>query len=148
VTFRSPCRNRIKRMPTAIARCRCTIVNSRPHCQLHFRIVYGTAAKTLLQTRGLAIAQAVSRRILTAEPRVRSQVNTCGICGGQSGTGTGFSPSPSVFPCRYHSTATPYSLIYHPGHGFSNCGTRTITRTPTIVYWYAALIKKSKYKKF
>jgi hypothetical protein len=38
------------------------------------------------------MAQAVSRRPLTAEARVRSRVSPCGIYGGQSGTGTGFFP--------------------------------------------------------
>jgi hypothetical protein len=52
---------------------------------------------------GRAMVQVVSRRPLTAEARVRSRVNPCGICGGQSGSGTGFSPSSSVFPCQYHS---------------------------------------------
>ena len=47
--------------------------------------------------RGRAMAQAVSRRPFTTEARVRSLVSPCGICGGQSGTGTGFSPSMSVF---------------------------------------------------
>jgi hypothetical protein len=41
---------------------------------------------------GRAMSQAVSRRPLTAEARVRPLVSPCGICGGQSGTGTRFSP--------------------------------------------------------
>jgi hypothetical protein len=41
---------------------------------------------------GRTMAQAVSRRPLTAEARVRARVNPSGICCGQSGTGTGFSP--------------------------------------------------------
>jgi hypothetical protein len=39
---------------------------------------------------GRAIAQAVSRRLATAAARVRARVRSCGICGGQSGTGAGF----------------------------------------------------------
>jgi hypothetical protein len=57
-----------------------------------------------------AMAQAVSHRPLTAEARVRSRFSLCGIYGGQSGTGTGFSPSSSVFPCQYHPTVA--LLIY------------------------------------
>jgi hypothetical protein len=53
------------------------------------------------------MAQAVSRRPLTAEARVRSRASLCGICDGQSDTGTGFSPSTSVFPCQFHSTGAP-----------------------------------------
>jgi hypothetical protein len=49
---------------------------------------------------GRAMAQVISRRPVTAKARVRTRVNPCGICGGQSGTGTGFSPSSSVFPCQ------------------------------------------------
>jgi hypothetical protein len=50
---------------------------------------------------GRVMAQVVSRWPLTAETRVRAQVNPCVIYGGQSGTGAGFSPSSSVFPCQY-----------------------------------------------
>jgi hypothetical protein len=47
------------------------------------------------------MAQAVSRRPLTAEARVRSRVSQCGVCGGQSGTGTGFSPSCRFSPVNF-----------------------------------------------
>jgi hypothetical protein len=53
------------------------------------------------------MAQAGSRRPLTAEARAGSRVSPCGICGGQSGTGTCFSPSISVFPCQFHSIGAP-----------------------------------------
>jgi hypothetical protein len=39
---------------------------------------------------GRAIAQAVSRWLPTAVARVRAQVWSSGICGGQSGAGAGF----------------------------------------------------------
>jgi hypothetical protein len=65
----------------------------------------------LVKKSGRARAQAVSRWPLTAEARVRARANPCGICGGQSGTGTDFAPSSSVFPCHYHSTSVPCSYI-------------------------------------
>jgi hypothetical protein len=51
------------------------------------------------------MAQAISRRPPTAEARVRSRFGPCVICGGQCGTGTGFSMSTLVFPCKFLSTS-------------------------------------------
>jgi hypothetical protein len=61
---------------------------------------------------GRAMAQAVSRRPLTAEVRVHARVNPCEICGGQSGTGTGFLSEFFGFPLSvsFHRRC-PYS--YH-----------------------------------
>jgi hypothetical protein len=47
---------------------------------------------------GRAMAQAVSRMPPTAEARVRDRFSSCGICDGQSGTGTGFLLEFRVFP--------------------------------------------------
>jgi hypothetical protein len=64
---------------------------------------------------GRAMAQAVSRWPLIAGSRVRAGVNACEICGGQSGTGTGSSPSCSVFLCQYHSTVVLHTHISSEG---------------------------------
>jgi len=59
------------------------------------------------------MAQVVTCQPVTAEAHVQSQASICRICGGKSGTGTGFSPSTSDFAYHYHSTNALYSFIYH-----------------------------------
>jgi hypothetical protein len=71
---------------------------------------------------GRAMAQVVSRRPLTAEARARARVNPCGIFGGQSGPGTGFSPSSSVFPCQYIIPLSPSKLISSGECPYANIG--------------------------
>jgi hypothetical protein len=77
------------------------------------------------------MAQAVSRRHLTAEARIRAPISPYGICGGQSGTGTGFTLSMS-----FHRRS-PYSYINWgwtigplvaavQRHGFTPTWTRTM----------------------
>jgi hypothetical protein len=61
--------------------------------------------------KGRTMAQAVSCQPLTAESWVCTWVYPCGICGVQSGTGTGFSLSSSVFPCQYHSSVILHTHI-------------------------------------
>jgi hypothetical protein len=58
------------------------------------------------------MAVAVSRWPVTAEVRVQSQANPCHICGGQSATSTGFSPSTAIFPCQYHSANASSSSLF------------------------------------
>jgi hypothetical protein len=62
---------------------------------------------------GRAIAQAVSRWLPTAAARIRSQVKSCGICGGQSGIGAGF-------PCQ----SSFHQLLHNHHHRSSGAGTK------------------------
>jgi hypothetical protein len=60
---------------------------SRHHQRLTMEVSYGAEQNGGL---GRDIAQAVSRLLPTAAARVRAQVRSCVICGGQSGTRAGF----------------------------------------------------------
>jgi hypothetical protein len=53
------------------------------------------------------MAQAVSRRLVTAQARFRSWLGPRGVCGRQSGKEAGFSSSTLVFLCQFHSTGAP-----------------------------------------
>lgn len=74
--------------------------------------------KTPNRTRRCAMIQALGRRPLTAETRVRSQGSSYGICGGHNSSGTGFSPDTSLLNCQFRSSA-PYfifiSTLFLPG---------------------------------
>jgi hypothetical protein len=59
---------------------------------------------------GHSRAQAVRHRHLTAKARVRPQTSPWGICGGESGSGTGYSPCTSAFPTvSFHQCA----ILFH-----------------------------------
>jgi hypothetical protein len=60
---------------------------------------------------GPAVAQVVSRRLLTAEGRVGVQGTECGTCGGQSDTRLAFFFPIPVLPCQYHLNAAIYILL-------------------------------------
>jgi hypothetical protein len=80
--------------------------------------------KLLVLIEGRATAQAVSRRLPTAAVRVQFQVRSCGICGGQSGTGAGFLrvlrfPLPILIP-----PTAPHSPIVRGWYNMPNSGRR------------------------
>jgi hypothetical protein len=56
---------------------------------VNFLVILSLSNDVTLEIGG-AIAQAVSRRLPTAAARVRAQIRSCRICGGQSGTGACF----------------------------------------------------------
>ena len=56
---------------------------------------------------GRAMAHVIRRQIPTAEDRVLSKENSCGLCGRQSGTRTCLSPSASPVPRQCYSTTAP-----------------------------------------
>jgi hypothetical protein len=68
------------------------------HVRIFGLILYNLGYFSLLKGRAMALAQADSRLLFTAAARVRSQVGSYEVCGGQSGTGTGFFPEYFGFP--------------------------------------------------
>jgi hypothetical protein len=71
--------------------------------------------RTRLQKKRPYYGWAIGHRPLTSEVWTLSLVSPCVICGGQSVTGTGFSLSPLVVPCQYHSTVAVHTRVSSGG---------------------------------
>jgi hypothetical protein len=78
--------------------------------QIRVQVIF--AKEFSYNVEGRAIAQALNRRAVIAEARVLFPAAPPVVCGGQSGTGTGFSSRTSVFPSQFYSTNTAYCEIY------------------------------------
>jgi hypothetical protein len=75
--------------------------------------------------QGYTRGRAVSRWIPTVAARVRSQVRSCGICGGQSGTGAGFLRV-LRFPCQ-----SSFHRLLHNHHNLSSAAGTIGQQWPT-----------------
>jgi hypothetical protein len=76
----------------------------------HFCFAHKARDKRVLNYKsGRAVGQAVSRWLRTAAARVRVRA-ACGVCGGQSGTGAGFS---EYFGFPYQSF---HQFLHHHNH--------------------------------
>jgi len=65
---------------------------------------------TAVTVRSILLYTSSFNIIYCAVDGVRFRASPFEICDGQSGAGTGYSPSTSVFPCQYHSTIATYSF--------------------------------------
>jgi len=65
------------------------------------------------QCNGCVMAQALTHQPVPTKGWAWSQTSPCRICGRQTGTRAGFSPSISVLPWQYHSNNNSY-LFIHP----------------------------------
>jgi hypothetical protein len=88
------------------------------------------AAVTCSHLGGLAIAQTISHRLPTVALCVRSQVMSCGICGGQSGTRAGFLqvllfPLPVILPLTVPHSSIIWGWYYRPNSGWCSKWTRS-----------------------
>lgn len=85
-----------------------------PHClcKIHLNVIRLSVASSVSRFPTFAIGQVVGRPFLTVEVQVHYEGSLCNICGGRSGTATGFSPSRLLwfYPVSYHNTSAPYYL--------------------------------------